>query len=132
MSSLSLPGPAGAACLNTAFRDPWRIATVVLGFIAWWPLGLALLFLLKGATLMGCMSRWMNRDAVTLPAMMRGGTGNAAFDEYRDNVLRRLEEERRKLEEDRQAFAGFLDQLKRAKDREEFDRFMAGRGAPSA
>jgi hypothetical protein len=44
-------------------------------------------------------------------------------------VLRRLEEERRALDAQQREFAEFLAHLKRAKDREEFDRFMAGRGA---
>lgn len=130
MPALCLVPPSPAAAIGALQRDPWRIAAVVLGFIAWWPIGLALLLFLKGSTLMGCMSRWMNRADRPWPAMTGSGTGNSAFDEYRDGVLRRLEEERQKLEEDRQAFSGFLDQLKRAKDREEFDRFMAHRNAP--
>jgi hypothetical protein len=57
------------------------------------------------------------------------GTGNAAFEEYRRNELRRLEEERRKLDEEARAFRDFVEELKRAKDREEFDAFMAKRRA---
>jgi chromosome segregation ATPase len=58
-----------------------------------------------------------------------GGTGNAAFEEYRRNELRRLDEERRKLDEEARAFRDFVEELKRAKDREEFDAFMAKRRA---
>jgi hypothetical protein len=43
--------------------------------------------------------------------------------------LARLEEERRKLDEEARAFRGFVEELKRAKDREEFDAFMAKRRA---
>lgn len=127
MSLASLASPSGATGFPAPYRDPWRIAAVVLAFIAWWPLGLALLLLWKGFVFVGCITRWMDRGERRLPAVIRTGSGNTAFDEYRDGVLRRLEEERRKLEEDRRAFGDFLDQLKRAKDREEFDRFMAGR-----
>jgi hypothetical protein len=61
-------------------------------------------------------------------------TGNSAFDEYRRSELKRLEEERRRLDEEARAFGDFVEELKRAKDREEFDAFMARRrgGAASA
>jgi hypothetical protein len=44
-------------------------------------------------------------------------SGNRAFDEYRDDTLRRLEEEQRE-------FMEFLDRLRHAKDKAEFDQFM--------
>ena len=49
-------------------------------------------------------------------------SGNRAFDEYRAETLRRLEEEQR-------AFQEYLDRLRMAKDRAEFDQFMAERSA---
>ena len=48
-------------------------------------------------------------------------SGNLAFDEYRAEALRRLEEEQRE-------FMAFLDRLRHARDRAEFDQFMAERG----
>ena len=52
-------------------------------------------------------------------------SGNHAFDEYRSETLRRLEEEQRE-------FKDFLARLRFAKDRAEFDQFMAERrGRPS-
>ena len=50
----------------------------------------------------------------------RSSSGNRAFDEYRDETLRRLEEEQRE-------FKAFLDRLRHAKDKAEFDQFMAER-----
>ena len=47
-------------------------------------------------------------------------SGNRAFDEYRDEALRRLEEEANE-------FRSFLERLRMAKDRAEFDDFMAER-----
>jgi len=47
-------------------------------------------------------------------------TGNAAFDEYRQETLRRLEEEAGE-------FQPFLDRLRKARDKAEFDQFMAER-----
>ena len=54
-------------------------------------------------------------------------SGNRAFDEYRTETLRRLEEEQVE-------FRDFLDRLRHAKDKAEFDQFMAQhkpRPAPS-
>ena len=45
-------------------------------------------------------------------------SGNRAFDEYRVETLKRLEEEQTE-------FRDFLDRLRHAKDKEEFDQFMA-------
>jgi hypothetical protein len=47
-------------------------------------------------------------------------SGNRAFDEYRSETLRRLEDEQREFKE-------FLERLRFAKDRSEFDQFMAER-----
>jgi Protein of unknown function (DUF2852) len=47
-------------------------------------------------------------------------SGSRAFDEYRAETLRRLEEEQRE-------FRDFLDRLRHAKDNAEFDQFMAER-----
>ena len=57
-------------------------------------------------------------------------TGNAAFDDYKAEQLARLEAERRKLDEEQRAFADYLVKLRKAKDQDEFDRFMAERNAP--
>jgi Protein of unknown function (DUF2852) len=50
----------------------------------------------------------------------RASSGNRAFDEYRAETLRRLEEEQREFKE-------FLDRLRHAKDKAEFDEFMSER-----
>jgi hypothetical protein len=63
------------------------------------------------------------------PAFDWSRSGNSVFDDWKRSELERLEEERRKLAEAERDFAFFLDQLRRAKDREEFDRFMAARRA---
>ena len=48
-------------------------------------------------------------------------SGNWAFDEYRTETLRRLEQEQREFRE-------YLERLRHAKDKAEFDQFMAERG----
>jgi Protein of unknown function (DUF2852) len=50
----------------------------------------------------------------------RPSSGNHAFDEYRAETLRRLEEEQREFKE-------FLERLRFARDKTEFDQFMAER-----
>jgi hypothetical protein len=109
----------------------WRLPLMILGFIAWWPIGLALLttFLTWRPAMSLMPLAWPDRLREGLP---RRGSGNLAFDEHRAAVLRRLEEERRALDAQQREFGDFLAQLRRAKDQEEFDRFMAGRGAGRA
>ena len=117
---------------------PWRIALIVLGFIVWWPVGLALLFFTLGSRKMACYGngdRFANKMERMQHKMerMRGrmesrgfnfggfgppSSGNRAFDEYRVETLRRLEEEQHE-------FKDFLERLRHAKDKEEFDQFMA-------
>ena len=58
--------------------------------------------------------RWQRRHAA------RYGSGNSAFDEYRAETLRRLEEEQ-------EEFIQFLERLRMAKDKAEFDEFLAER-----
>ncbi|SDG24005.1 DUF2852 domain-containing protein [Pelagibacterium luteolum] len=132
--------------MNTAIIKPeWSpltIALMVLGFIIFWPVGMAVLaYILWGEYMGGSREKadaWVSRQKHHFKSK-RGGctsrsysssTGNAAFDEYRDEQLKRLEEERRKLEEDREAFEEHLANLHKARDREEFDRFMRDRNTP--
>lgn len=51
-------------------------------------------------------------------------TGNAAFDAYKSDTLRRLEEEQTQFE-------AFLERLREAKDKAEFDQFMKERTSAS-
>jgi hypothetical protein len=108
---------------------PWPawIGLMAAGFALFWPLGLAILIYLVWSGKMMCcgpMARWKD-DLRTVLGVGRGdygSSGNTAFDAYRDATLKRLEEEQR-------AFADFLGRLRSAKDREEFERFMAERAA---
>lgn len=134
-----------------------HVLLVVLAFIWWWPVGLALLgFVMarrrgyfrrvayagEGEAEMWHRGpeRWERKLARAQDKVERvrqrfemrggsrgwfspstsGGSGNAAFDEYREETLRRLEEENRE-------FKDFLGRLRFAKDRAEFDQFMTER-----
>ncbi|HYZ41687.1 MAG TPA: DUF2852 domain-containing protein [Stellaceae bacterium] len=108
-----------------------------------WPLGLVLVGFLLGSGRMACWehhnpNRWPDRWQRRMERMQRrmermqrmaerwsmrghrGSSGNRAFDEYRAEMLRRLEEEQRE-------FMEFLDRLRHARDKAEFDQFMAER-----
>jgi hypothetical protein len=113
---------------------PATIALMVVGFMVFWPLGLAMLaYIIWGDRLEG-FKRDANRATDGFFRSCRRAshsaharTGNVAFDEWREKELERLAEERRKLEEMREEFDAYARELRRAKDQEEFDRFMANR-----
>jgi hypothetical protein len=136
-------------------RFAW-IALVVLAFIVWWPIGLGVLAYSIWSGRMSCgyhgaygghdrwehgHDRWqhkmerLQRKMDWVRSRMAGGfsqggrqggwhsgpsSGNRAFDEYRSETLKRLEEEQRE-------FRDFLDRLRFAKDKTEFDAFMSER-----
>ena len=123
---------------NTAMLRPaWTpltIALMVLGFVVFWPLGLAMLaYIIWGDRLDG-FKRDVNRATDDMFTGCRRAhrhrhyrTGNVAFDEWREKELERLAEERRKLDEAREEFDEYMRELRRAKDQKEFDKFMARR-----
>jgi Protein of unknown function (DUF2852) len=115
------------AKLDEVGKPAW-IALMILGFLMWWPLGLATLAFIIGSgrmTFSGAMTRWYGaanpmRPAGTWWQPSPRQSGNRAFDEYRQETLRRLEEEQQEFQE-------FLTRLRMAKDKAEFDQFMAER-----
>lgn len=128
-----------SALLRPAWT-PATIALMVIGFMVFWPLGLAMLaYILWGDRLEG-FKRDVNRSTDNFFAGCRrhtrerphARTGNVAFDDWREKELERLAEERRKLEEMRGEFDEYVRELRRAKDQDEFDRFMSDRDARKA
>lgn len=116
------------AWLDARGKGAW-IATMVISFILFWPLGLALLaYLIWGKHMFGhCAHRrdrraWKNYSYDYNYHWGPKASGNRAFDSYRAETLQKLEEEQR-------AFEGFLERLRRAKDQSEFDAFMDERAA---
>ena len=106
--------------LDERGKPAWIIA-MVLGFIFVWPVGLALLFYMIWSKRMfsgSCRhNRRMKRNAHRYAAH---SSGNSAFDAYKADTLQRLEEEQGK-------FGEFLQRLRDAKDKSEFDDFMNDR-----
>jgi hypothetical protein len=140
-----------SAFLHDIPKPIW-IAAMVMGFIWFWPVGLAILAYTVGSRRWGRRSggpgQWYNTEAQGQSQGQGQGrgcgwakwgdwsgpwnqpqrtetkaSGNAAFDEYRSETLRRLEEEQRE-------FVDYLERLRKAKDKAEFDQFMADRRRP--
>jgi hypothetical protein len=131
------------SCSTRGRWHPLHVVAVIAGFMIWWPLGLAALayFIWGDRFPREKVRDGFERAKAEFTGFGRdhrgygfagqnwSGTGNAAFDDYRRETLRRLEEERRRIEEEGRAFAEFVANLRRARDKEEFDRFMAERNA---
>jgi len=104
------------AWLDSKGKGAW-IAAMVLGFVFFWPLGLALLAYMIWSKRMftgSCSrkNRWKSKGFSPTST-----TGNSAFDAYKADTLRRLEDEQRDFE-------SFLERLREAKDKAEFDQFI--------
>jgi hypothetical protein len=113
-------------------RGKWAwIAAMVLGFVIFWPVGLALLaYMIWGKRMFSrsCgQRRAHHHDHAWGRHAYRAGqaTGNRAFDNYKAEALRRLEEEQ-------DAFEAFLQRLRNSKDKSEFDAFMEDRARTMA
>jgi Protein of unknown function (DUF2852) len=143
---------AGARWRRGSRWTAFEIIAVILGFIVFWPIGLAILGYKfwqgryggpdlqtlatnkwqDARTMMSSNSSWGCGSMRRASRFYASPTGNAAFDEWRTAELVRLDEERRKLDDAQREFAEYVDAIRRAKDREEFERFMAERRARPA
>ena len=136
------PRPHGAPFGRMRWK-PIEVVAMILGFVFFFPLGLAILgwkiFQAKTAYAgdfgQFAHEKWGGFEKRSgLGEMTRhfaaewpASSGNSAFDEWRKAELARLEEERRKIFEAEKAFDDYLEGLRQARDREEFERFMASR-----
>ena len=123
----------------------FEIVAMVLGFIVFWPIGLAILGFKMwqrksgygGDLQTAAQEKWREARGMMASSARASGpwtwghrsgfapsTGNSAFDDWKSAELARLEAERRKLQDAHNEFAAFVDTIRRAKDREEFERFM--------
>jgi len=103
------------AWLDQRGKGAW-IAAMILGFIFFWPIGLALVIYMTATNKWSCSGR-ARKTAMKSAAMAMKPSGNSAFDAYKADTLRRLEEEQ-------ESFEAFLERLRAAKDKAEFDQFM--------
>ena len=143
---------AGARWRRGSRWSAFEIIAMILGFVVFWPIGLAILGYKfwqsryggpdlqtlaadkwqDARAMMSSNSGWACGAARRASRFYAAPTGNAAFDEWRTAELARLDEERRKLDDAQREFAEYVDAIRRAKDREEFERFMAERRARPA
>lgn len=133
----SPPQPQGWFAKSEAWLDDkgkgaW-IAVMVLGFVFFWPVGLAVLMYMIWSKRMfssSCRKAGSNRHADwhhhrNAHMGRRHGfrpTGNSAFDSYKAETLQRLMDEQ-------EQFESFLERLRQAKDKSEFDQFMDERAS---
>lgn len=153
------PNPDGQSDRHASCGFGWKpieLVAMILGFIIFWPIGLAILLAKiwqKKSAYAGDLpsfveakfrekwqEKWEEKMGRHWACRSRGdfgsrhwefrsmrSSGNVAFDEWRETELARLEEERQRLLAAEREFVEFMENLRRAKDREEFDRFMAAR-----
>ena len=126
--------------LDDRGRKAWIFA-MILGFIFAWPVGLGLLAYMIWSKRMFSRScgrghdkgqdqshgPWahMHNHAMGFGRSTLRPSGNAAFDAYKADTIRRLQDEQ-------EAFEAFLQRLREAKDKSEFDTFMADRAKANA
>jgi hypothetical protein len=132
-----------------ALWRPLELAAMIAGFVFFWPAGLAILAWKgwkEGWWFAGCRSqdadrggrgasRWGGFGEGGGPGSGPGGprrelrrdSGNSAFEDYKQAEITRLQAEFDRLVEEQRAFGEHLESLRRAKDKEEFDSFLASR-----
>ena len=123
MSSIAAwPGRA-ESWLDDRGKGAW-MAAMILGFIFFWPVGIALLAYMIWSKRMfskGCAFRGPHspREAWANHRHHHGfrSSGNRAFDAYKSDTLERLEREQAEFE-------AFLERLRASKDKQEFDQYM--------
>ena len=126
---------------NALIRPAWTpvtIAMMVVGFMIFWPLGLAMIAYIIWGDRLDQFKEDVNKATDGVAGAMKKGasfatprgfdrTGNVAFDDWREAELDRLDEKRRELDAMRAEFDDYARELRRAKDQQEFDSFMADR-----
>jgi hypothetical protein len=103
------------AWLDARGRAAW-IVLMVLAFITFWPVGLALLaYMIWSKRMFSHCSHRHHHHARHFH--MHGNTGNSAFDAYKADTLARLEREQSEFE-------AFLRRLRDSRDKAEFDQYL--------
>ena len=104
------------AWLDDKGKGAW-IAAMVLAFILFWPIGLAFLaYMIWSKKMFSTSPGGLCRRAHTRHSTLHP-TGNSAFDSYKAETLKRLEDEQA-------SFEAFLTRLREARDKSEFDQFL--------
>ena len=123
---------------NSMIRPAWTPVTIgmmVIGFMIAWPLGLAMIAYIIWGDRIDIFKKDITRATDKVVDTFKSATrstkaprsGNSAFDEWREIELARLDEERKKLDETMSEFDRYQYDLRRARDKEEFDSFLKSR-----
>ena len=106
--------------LDERGRPAW-FAAMIVGFIAAWPVGLGILgYMIWSNRMFSCRHQGARSGLYPIGRNQfyrAQSTGNAAFDAYRDETLKRLEDEHRE-------FMEYMKRLREARDKTEFDAFL--------
>ena len=110
---------------------------MIIGFMIFWPLGVAMIAYIIWGDRLDQFKSDVNNATEKASCMFKRSesssfkshsrTGNVAFDDWREAELKRLHEERMKLDAMRAEFDDYARELRRAKDEAEFKGFMAER-----
>lgn len=119
--------PVSVQFLSTLLFAAFAIPVTIVALNVFWPAGVVIAVLLAwrgGFAPTGTPSAPPRdvKEAVKslMPTAAQKSSGNASFDAYRSDMIKRLEAEQQKFE-------GFLGRLREAKDKSEFDKFMDDR-----
>ena len=135
----------GPGAVTRTWR-PLELAAMIGGFVIFWPIGLAILawkgwkegwWMASGRhRTEGCaQNRGWSRTGFGgfgPDRELRRDSGNSAFEDYKDSELKRLQAEFDRLVAEQNAFGEYIEGLRRAKDKAEFDAFLASRRGPEA
>jgi len=106
-----------------------NIAAMILGFVFWWPLGLAVLLWTITGHQIHDLPAWVREKWVQLFRGEKVRTGNESdnviFNEYQQTQYDRIQEIKEEIKKRAEAFRTFRSDAKRRKDRREFEEFMA-------
>lgn len=121
--------PIAVQILGMILFAGFAIPVTIIALDTFWPAGVVLAIILgwRGTFAFGGSTGMSNNDIAKVVAAIKPESapkrsGNASFDRYRDDMLNRLEMEQ-------ENFETFLDRLRDAKDKVEFDTFMDERAA---
>ena len=136
-TDFSSAGHRGGRCFNGAAGPcggHWsgaNIAAMVLGFIIFPPLGIAVLVWTLFGNPIQELPGWLRDKWVTLArggGRQRNDTGdNVVFNEYQQTQYDRIQEIREEIRRRTDAFRRFRFDAKRRQDQQEFDVFMASK-----
>ncbi|MGE0799052.1 MAG: DUF2852 domain-containing protein [Lautropia sp.] len=135
--------PAAAGNDTALLSSGWYIAAIVVAFILFWPLGVAMLAWALWHRQIRASSLWQKLSGVRAPraadfdSFVRRRPSNEALAEYLAREQQRLREEQQKLDELVQAFEAFKAAERKASDQRDFENFLrqreaGGRAEPDA